>query len=527
MSYLNEISGFNSKMAYFEQNKNKPWQEWLKVKEIFRRPGKQGLVGLMKSKDIDTEFVFKISQHIDYLAEHELTVMLELNKISNFCPHFCRVFGGIVCDIDPTKNKEENPFDISKQVVEKEVVLMEHIENSRKFYNYINCNKFPEDILFSIIKQTLLAINIAQKKSKFSHYDLHANNIMVKKCSKDLVFLYVLDDNNQFFVPSYGYYPVIIDFGFSYAISMEGNPLWPSLCHTNAGFMSDRFDPVADPKLFLITVSDEIHDIRKSKKSKILKNITKNIYSKLKVDWESGWDNFTEDCAVDSLTTLLEKDSKISHLFDEYEYYCFDIIQTLIILPLEEQNYDNIHTSYSTFLKEFCKIENEIGSAYYCLYILKKIVDTARDVRLDYSKKETRQQAVDFFKNTIYDYISSVAKFCRPKNIHFEKMLCGLLCFSKDMEGVLYKSMNKIINKRNKIYSKLEVETVTELSAILDINIPSEYEFSEKTQVMVINCVEEKCNIVSLTEGEIKEINQYNSISQGPELYKIISKKTF
>ena len=62
----------------------------------------------------------------------------------------------------------------------------------------------------------------------------------------------------QHYIPTNGHYPVIIDFGFSYINDMKDGPLWPSMAHTCVGFMSDRFDWVADPKLFLVTVSGEI-----------------------------------------------------------------------------------------------------------------------------------------------------------------------------------------------------------------------------------------------------------------------------
>ena len=91
---------------------------------------------------------------------------------------------------------------------------------------------------------------------------------MIKKCNKDLVFLYKLDDENQFCVPSMGHIGIIIDYGFSYISDMKDGPLYASLCHTDVGFMSDRFDWVADPKLFLVTVSDEIKEMRKTKNAK-------------------------------------------------------------------------------------------------------------------------------------------------------------------------------------------------------------------------------------------------------------------
>ena len=55
-----------------------------------------------------------------------------------------------------------------------------------------------------------------------------------------------------------------IDFGFSFCDDLDNKPLWASLAHTDVGFMTNQFDPVADPKLLLVTMSDELKRYRNS-----------------------------------------------------------------------------------------------------------------------------------------------------------------------------------------------------------------------------------------------------------------------
>ena len=50
------------------------------------------------------------------------------------------------------------------------------------------------------------------------------------------------------------------------------------------------------------------------------------------------------------------------------------MLQSLIILPLEEQDYSQIGKYYKTFLKEWIKIENQISNEFYNLYILESWV---------------------------------------------------------------------------------------------------------------------------------------------------------
>jgi len=522
---LYQENGFKELVEHFEENKEKPWKDWLDTIQLFPRPGKQGVVGLVSSKqDPSKTYVFKFSQYLNYLIHQEMTVMKSLTPIANYCPHFCRLIGSLYTDIDPTKTGSNNPFQIDcKYPVEKEILLMEQIKKGYKFFNYLSSDKSNEDSIYSLVKQTLIAVSIAQKKKRFTHYDLHSNNVMVRKCSKNLVFLYILDDNTQFCVPSHGHYATIIDFGFSYSSDLDNGYMWPTLNHTDVGFFSDRYDRLSDPKLFLVTVADEIYQAKKSKTSKKLRNISKNLFSKLKLDWGSGWDKGIRKCASDYVFDRLEKIKTVSTIFQEHQYSCLDIIQSLIILPLHKQKTESLELSYKTFTAEFVKIENEIGSPFYSLYVLKGIVDSAREVSSDYATKAYRQQALDFFRSSLYERLDSIASFCFPKEVHFEKMLCSLLCLVKAIEGVLHKAMTERCLQKSQDYAKLPIQSVDEIVTMLNVNIPDPYVFTENSSLMVIDARKEDCWMLSLTEEQARKVNEYDSMYHGTELYKILN----
>ena len=167
---LTENSGFNHLLEYYNAHKNTKWTEWLNFDQTFCKHGKQGLVGLLNPKKIGKEekqfkFVFKISQYINYLVQHEYTVMKGLNELAPYCPHFCKAIGTILCEVDPTVRKTGNPFQITtKYPIEKEVLLTEYIDNASNLYNYIKSDKIDDDVIYSSVKQVLIAIAIAQKK---------------------------------------------------------------------------------------------------------------------------------------------------------------------------------------------------------------------------------------------------------------------------------------------------------------------------------------------------------------------------
>jgi hypothetical protein len=525
MSLTNNTK-YNNLVSYYEDNKNKPWEEWLELHQVFDKPGKQGIVGLFNNKENKKEqYVFKISQYINYLVYHELIIMQGLSDISIYCPHFCKGIGIIKSKVEPKYKKSENPFEIkSKYAIEKDILLCEYIDKSCKFYNYIRSNNVDEDVLYSIVKQVLLGITIAQKEKKFTHYDLHSFNVMVKKCNKDLVFLYKIDNENQFCVPTLGHYPIIIDYGFSFIEDMNDNPLWASLAHTDVGFMSDRFDWVADPKLFLVTVAGEIKEKRRTKKSRILKQTVKKIFKPLTIDWESGWDDVEEQGAADYVLEMLESYNSNSRLFEDYDYYCIDIIQSQIILPLEEQKYDDIGNTYKIFLNEWIKIENEISNHFYNLYILRELVNIARNIRPDYLNLKTRKESICDFTRGVYAAIDKVTKFCVPKNVHFEKMLCSLLMLAKNIEGVLYEIISSQMKDKQKEYDKMPVDNIEQIYGKIASEIEDEYVYNKNTKVMIIDNVNKNCNIFQIPEEELDNINNLHPLTIGTYINKLYEK---
>ena len=528
MSLL-DINDYSELISYYKDNKHKDWQEWLSFDILFNKPGKQGYVGLMDLKNKDDKkkkYIFKFSQYINYLINHESIVMKGLNEISLYCPHFCKSFGKILCKVDPKNLKEGNPFNTeSKYSITKETLLSEYIDKSSKFYNYIRAiDRISENVLYSTIKQVLLAVTIAQKKKQFTHYDLHSFNIMMRKCNKDAVFLYVLDNENQFAIPTCGHYPVIIDFGFSYILDMEDNPLWSSLAHTDVGFMSDRFDWVADPKLFLVTVSGEIKEKRKSKRARKLRRVVKNLFYPLDIDWDSGWDKGEKQGAADYVTEMIRDYNPGSLLFNKYEHYCIDLIQSMIILPIEEQDYNDIGTSYTIFIKEWMKIENQISSPFYNLYILKGIMDAARYVRAAYMCQSTRLDSIRTFRHQVHNRIGEVTNFCKIDNLHFEKMLCSLFIFSKCVEGVLYDIITTRMNEKENEYKKLPLKSIEQIYGAIEANISDDYVYNKNTTVFIFDAFKENCNTFKIPEEYINNINKIHPMARGTYIYDLNNK---
>lgn len=528
---------YTDAVKYYELNKDKPLNEWLEFVDVFPRQGKQGLAGLFRLKNqesgIDSNdnngeilIVFKVSQYLNYLAQHEYIVMRGLNDISEYCPHFCRAIGMVSTLVDPACRKEGNPFEIqTKYPICKDIMLCEYVDKSCKFYNHIRADpsKIPEEVLYTTIEQVLMGFLIAQQEKRFTHYDPHSFNIRMQKCDKNTVFLYVVNKDDQYCVPTRGHYPVLIDFGFSYISDMDDGPLWPSMSHTAVGFTSDRFDWSMDPRLFLVTVSYEIKQKRGTKMAKKFRRMVKNMFCSLDINWGSGWDGTEEEMSVsDVVVNELVDFSSESKLFAEYDYFCIDILQSLIIMPIENQPTTDLKKSFGVFIKEWIKIENEITSPFYNIYMLKCVVDSARLVRAAYSDVGTRDQAVDEFKNMILDSLGKITRFCTLKGVHYEKLLCSLYVFSKCLEGRYFKLMEKHMKPKLKQYSNLPVQSIGQIFATIQVNVDDGYEFSDKTRVVVFDSIKKTSQTYSINDTVAQTMNDTHRLCRGTVLYNMI-----
>lgn len=477
----------------------------------FESNGKQGVTGIVKDEN-NKEYVFKLSQFLNDLALHEFDVMQGLRELSDYCPNFCTAKSLEQREIVDTYKKENNPFDTKgvsrKHLIKKNVLLMEYIKDAVMFFDIIKDDDVDERVLYSIIKQVLVAVSIAQKKKKFTHYDLHSNNIMVKKCDKNDVLLYIVDENTKYLIPSYGYYAVIIDFGFSYIEDLKNKTLSSSLLHTSSGFWTSEYDRIVDPKLLMVTVSSEIKLYRDiTLNSKKLRRITKNFFYPLNIDWDSGWDKTIKMSVAESVMYKLNPINKYSKMFRDYDHFCMDNLQSLIILPFEKQDYTKLETTYKTFLRQWQKIEEEFTSPFRCLYIFKRMIDLVRIVRPDYINKDTRKQAVRYFKNTLIDEINYYLDFCTLKEVKFELLLCSIIMLARMIEGLSYELFAKRRERKEKLYSKLPVKELDEMIRIIDHNIKSDYTYNSETQVLVFDCIKKRTRGIKLDNIDVDILN--------------------
>ena len=435
--------------------------------------GKQGITGLVRWNG--ELCVYKLSQYMNYLTSHEYLIMKGLEEVSH---HFCKALGRATVRVHPNfRETNQDPFEYHKHAAEMEVLFLEYIPDSISLLDLIENPNIPTFILLSCIKQVFLAVTLAQEKKNFVHYDLHSLNILIRRCKPSTVHVYETAHRKNIQVPTFGFVPVIIDFGFSYSQDLLEHPSYLSLAYTDAGYMSPAFDPLADAKIFLVSTAEDLRECRpEDPNTKILSNIVMNLFQPLQIDWRSGWDKKKDILPiVDQIFEYVENPHETCQLFKNSSHLCMDILQSLITLPLQsriEGTLQDLHRAYRIFVREFSKVEAHIGrrNEFHTLYVLRKIVDTARYLRDEYMDDGMRVKTLEYFKNQVFVETNKVVKFCQFRGVDFEKMLCALLMFGEQMEFQLYHRLNKRMTEKFKEYESLEIQNIEYMYGLLEFN---------------------------------------------------------
>jgi hypothetical protein len=501
--------------------------DFLDFHSSFPRTGKQGILGLLIDRKTNRKYVYKIGQYLNFLVHQEHAVMNGLNSLRDYCPHFCKTYGRFKTKINENYRKVDNPFEIEHdddKMIKGDVLLMENIDESRKLYRYIKNKEIVPEVIMSIVKQTLIANIIAGEHVRFSHYDMHSNNVLIKKCPVNSVFFYILDENRTYIVPTYGYYPIIIDFGFSFNKECEGKPMYGALAHTDIGFIPSIYDQHTDAKLFLTSVSYEMKKYKKSDISTTFRSLVHSIYEKCNVDLECGWDQREDDLSIsDQLLKKMTSQFKRSAFLTEQGHHVVDLLQVLVELPLSSRHTnDTIEDMVSIFVTEFLKIEREISSDFYNIYILKTIIESCVKNKYLYLSKNSREEAVNNFKKDILESIDEVVKFCNPK-INWEKLLCGLLCLSKCIENYCSDKLKKLVSLKKSDYNNMILRNTTDIYEAIEANIPSHFFFDQKTQVYVWDCQNKRNYKTTLQPNVIDRLNKTHPFERGIILYEYLS----
>ena len=505
----------SSEELKIDEKKNIP--ETLKFLKQYNVDSISGTVGELINPTTEKKYVYKICKYFENILKHEWLIMKSLNTLRDFCPHYCIGVSHYEAYFNDNFRKTTNPFEIDKnrKQVKKDVLLIEHVEG--KMFGKLLRHGLKKFHSFSLTKQVLCASLISEKHTSLTHYDLHTDNIMIKKCPLNSVFLYTIN-GKKYLIPTYGYYPVIIDFGCSFNNEIINKPMNFSLTSSHFGFTTQIHDETQDFKKFLCNISHRLCKYFTSESIEKFRDYVEDLYDKKDIDNESGWETIAEE----SLTVLLE--DKVYRIFEKHESDFFEdqsravieTLQNLAEIPFITNCDEPITDILRSIVIEFKKIEDSVRQHYYLLYILQASVNSANKNKKLYLTKGKRDDAVSLFKSDVLQSIDDVAKFANIKGVNWDKYLCSLLCLGRCIGKFFGLKTKLLIEQKEKLKpSKTSEEIYSDLDKLLE----TPFIYDNETAVFVWDS-DNKTSKVIVNLKNIENLN--NKSTKNEEKIKII-----
>ena len=332
--------------------------------------------------------------------------------------------------------RSKNLFHEAKDALPRTVILYEKINNF-PLHRYFKKISYDNNLLSSQLLQILLALQIAQNKFNFTHYDLHTTNVLQQHCEFDAIFLYNIN-NNKYLIPTYGYYPKIIDVGSSFCDEIKNHTM---LTHANSydyGFQSQFYDPLNDIHHSLLSLFYYVENKKDCFDS--LSNKIKHIFYRLPVLRKSGWKKLPHDL-TDTVLWKIKKDCLPEYekyeIFREYKGNFIEILNSLVNIPFDKDlDIDIINTNINT---TNTNNSNKIDSKY--IY--------------DLIKNHPKIN----FKNCFQSMMKELDK------MFYNEEVCGedIMFILKELFLIILKYKKEITQDKDKLFIKYkELEVTTE-----------------------------------------------------------------
>jgi hypothetical protein len=255
------------------------------------------------------------------LKEYELGIR-GLNNLRQYTPCFMYTFGCFICDI-PSKKTGPTAHKI-KQNQGVPYLILEKIEGPT-FGSFTHMPEFSFDIFVSIISQLLIALELAQREYQFCHFDLHLQNILIRR---KIGAKYTVNIDEKSYMFTSDYIPVMIDYDLSLIKFSDTEKLSAKVGYEYIG-ISDYFISGRDTLQLLTRIlANIIHlgTLYNSKKdAKKIKDIKSCLYDILELAFPNTVYNIINDADIKIITN-----EHYQRFFDDNKN-----LGPLLITPLE------------------------------------------------------------------------------------------------------------------------------------------------------------------------------------------------
>jgi len=507
ISFINNVCA--KLMTSKFKDKNKIIGNFFELDYVFKTRSVQGRAGVFRLKSLpfeestndnipfplpithhgnDPYIIFKVSLDVDRTIEHEN----EVSKNVQFLPHFVRTYGIInfpvpqhfICDPKRSTNIFEH---------DEEMMLPSSVSIMEQLHHYPIC-KFilharDKNLIMSQVIQVMIALHSAQQAENFTHYDLHTENVLVQRIDPNTIFLYEINSDLFLAVPTFGYYPVIIDMGLSYCKSLENKPFRANLNSTHYGFHTPFFDPLADVHHFLLSL---LYDLEVSSEGfDWLCNKIKRIFKRLPVLRKTGWKKLPID-ALSETKKYIKKDlpnyRKEQKLFYEFDRHILELINVLMILPLKKKVEDiSFKESLPMWIKEMDKIiDIDVHTDLEVLFIIKEFIDGVASRKVLYLEslndpKKLNRIISDYTMVVKQNITRTIQSFVNFDGVIFINIFKGIISFCDSLETIYFDLLEEHQRIIDNCYKNTPVKGPLDMALFINKHMPAHWNLSNSS----------------------------------------------
>lgn len=187
-----------------------------------RRIGEESVESYAMTADISPQpqgiFVIKTPMKIykDNLLHEAMIGITALNTLRRIIPNFMYTYGYLRCSTAQLVKEEPATWCNIPNGIDISYTILENIRGATTLRKLVSESSLSPSEFVSIMYQLFNALNVANKIWDFTHYDLHDNNVLVRKLSKPIALPYygTQDKVTRWILSSY--VPFVIDYGVSW-----------------------------------------------------------------------------------------------------------------------------------------------------------------------------------------------------------------------------------------------------------------------------------------------------------------------
>lgn len=162
----------------------------------------------------DDLFVIKVSQKGNRQMIHEYFIgVFGLNALRHQIPNFSYILGIFACSPPIIENNKIAAY-CQNRTEKTYYVIYENIKNAKSVYDFVKECTASEFIILHL--QIALAISLAFHACSFTHYDLHGDNVLVRKLPKPIIIAYPFKGRHIYIKTKF--IASIIDYGRSHIV---------------------------------------------------------------------------------------------------------------------------------------------------------------------------------------------------------------------------------------------------------------------------------------------------------------------